>query len=84
MENKSVNIEWLKCPHGVDKRERCGQCISEYNSLIKGSFEHSQEPPTRIPIKRGCNVRDGSGCFCNGSCQDIIGYRDPLYPGEKL
>lgn len=35
---------------------------------------------TQIPIKRGCPNKGGQ-CFCPGTCNEIIGYRDRL-PGE--
>ena len=35
---------------------------------------------TKIPIKRGCPNKGGQ-CFCPGTCNEIIGYRDKL-PGE--
>ena len=34
----------------------------------------------KVPIKRGCPNKGGQ-CFCPGTCNEIIGYRDKL-PGE--
>lgn len=39
-----------------------------------------EEFSKKVPIKRGCPVRNG-GCFCTGVCQEVIGWRDKV-PGE--
>lgn len=85
MTKSKLNIEWVKCPHGIEKRSIIGcpdcekQKVEFYNSIIK----ERDNIPQKIPILRGCKAAENGGCFCNGSCQEIIGYREPLYPGEK-
>jgi len=78
---KDLNIVWEKCIHGVEKRNPmgCQQC-----RLQESTFTHvidTMYRAARIPIKRGCHAN--GPCFCNGSCKEIIGYRDPLFPGER-
>jgi hypothetical protein len=76
-----LNIVWEKCRHGFELRHgRCSECEKEKQDFLKVAFERRSQPPTRIPIYRGCDAK--SGCFCSGACKEIIGYRDPL-PGEN-
>jgi len=79
----NLNITWEKCHHGVEKRDigGCDKCREERNQLISAASKASIETTTRIPIKRGCTAN--GPCFCNGSCMEVIGYRDPLFPGER-
>ncbi len=77
-----IKIDWLKCHHGYELRNgRCPQCEAEKQNLFKQFIKGKDEPPTKIPIYRGCNAKDG--CFCSGHCREIIGYREPLYVGER-
>lgn len=77
---KSLNIVWEKCHHGIEKRHGCLQCEEEKRKFLKSVFERKAPfAQKRIPILRGCNSKDG--CFCTGRCNEVIGYRDPL-PGE--
>jgi len=39
------------------------------------------KPDRKVPILKGCMAAKNGGCFCNGSCKEIIGYRDKL-PNE--
>lgn len=77
------SIEWIKCHHGVEKRSLngCEECRKERDDLFSAVSKKAAEAPSRIPIKRGCRVM--APCFCSGACQEIIGYRDPLFPGER-
>lgn len=77
----ALNIEWLKCYHGVLKSQHCEQCESERRNYLNYLHQSKDEPPKRIPILRGCGAN--GPCFCTGRCRDIIGYRDPLFPGER-
>lgn len=77
----SIKIEWIKCPHGIEKRVGCSKCREEQQSFKSLLIHKRAEPQSKIPIKRGCHAI--GGCFCNGSCQEIIGYRDPLFEGES-
>lgn len=70
-----LHVEYLKCQHGIDQRQSCSLCDSLKSSYFKSAITADKEPPKRIPILRGCNAQ--------GGCRDIIGYRDPLYPGER-
>jgi hypothetical protein len=79
MEN--INIEWLKCRHGIEIRNYCVQCAKEKEEFHNAIFKQINTTETRIAITRGCPNR-GNPCFCSGVCHEIIGYRDPLYPGE--
>lgn len=81
--NNPLNIEFLICHHGVDKRHFCSECHDERQRFESTLRQHitNPEPPKRIPIYRGCNAN--GGCFCTGRCREIIGYRDPAYPGER-
>ena len=36
----------------------------------------------KVPIYRGCPNKGNGGCFCPGTCREIIGYRDKI-PGEN-
>lgn len=81
MRNNPLNIEYLKCIHGVDKRSHCHQCENYKSDLYKAAIEADKEPPKRIPIYRGCGAN--GPCFCTGRCRDIVGYRDPIFPGER-
>lgn len=75
------NIEWLKCPHGNFKKDgTCFQCEQQRYDYLKQASQSKLEPPSKIAIKRGCQNKDG--CFCTGKCNEIIGYRDPLFVGE--
>ncbi len=81
MKTDALNIVWEKCIHGIEKRNPmgCQQC-----RLQETTFSHiinTINKNTRIPIKRECTV--SGPCFCNGRCNEVIGYRDPLFPGEK-
>jgi hypothetical protein len=79
---QEINIEWLKCHHGFEKRlGQCPECRKERDNLFSAASMKQAQAPTRIPIKRGCT--SNGPCFCSGACQEIIGYREPLYPGEK-
>lgn len=40
-----------------------------------------EQKDSKVAIKRGCPNK-GSQCFCPGTCNEIIGYRDKL-PGEN-
>lgn len=79
----NLNITWEKCHHGIEKRAigGCDECRKERDKLFSKEGKAFAQPPTRIPIKRGCHAN--GPCFCDGSCQEIIGYRDPLFPGER-
>lgn len=55
------------------------QLAEEFNRNILAS-RSPQEVSNKVPIKRGCPVRNG-GCLCSGICQEIIGWRDKV-PGE--
>jgi len=77
-------IDWLKCIHGRELRYgRCPECEREKEKFKSLAFKQSMEVPKRIPIKRGCPSSGQGGCFCTGACQEIVGYREPLFPGEK-
>lgn len=77
-----IKIDWAVCKHGHPLRlGRCHECEKEKMEYKSLAFKKANEIPTRIAIKRGC--RANGGCFCDGSCQEIVGHRDPLYPGEK-
>lgn len=77
-----LHITWEKCHHGVEKRNYCEECCKERDNLFTTARKtDSSRIESRIPIKRGCPA--AGPCFCSGICQDIIGYRDPLFPGEK-
>lgn len=76
-----LHVEYTKCHHGVEVRFHCHECEDEKNRLFQSAVKASQEPPKRIPIYRGCQAQ--GGCFCTGRCKDIVGYRDPAYPGER-
>jgi hypothetical protein len=82
MNNNPLNIEYLKCHHGVDKRFHCQECDDEKNRFFNAISVADKEPPKRIPIYRGCGAN--GPCFCSGRCREVIGYRDPIYPGELL
>ena len=75
-----LNITWEYCQHGILKSNYCPQCQNQLNDFMTSARE-VHAAPTRIPIRRGCKAQ--GGCFCTGRCQDIIGYRDPLFPGER-
>lgn len=78
-----IKIDWVKCHHGVELRNgRCHKCEEEKNKMFQQFKQSESKPPTKIPIYRGCNAKDG--CFCSGRCREIIGYRNPLFLGEKL
>lgn len=78
-----IKIYWKTCKHGYELRYgRCPQCEKEKHEFIYNGLAKSLEPPKKIAIKRGCHSA-GEPCLCNGSCQEIVGYRDPLFPGEK-
>lgn len=81
--SNNLNITWEKCHHGVEKRQfgGCPICREERDKLFTASTKQAFEQPTRIPIRRGCHAN--GLCLCNGSCREIIGYRDPLFPGER-
>lgn len=81
MNSNPLNIEYLVCHHGIDKRNHCQECDNEKNRYFLSAAKTNKEPSKRIPILRGC-VANGP-CFCDGRCKDIIGYRDPLYPGKR-
>lgn len=81
----TLNITWEKCHHGVEKRSfiPCEECRKEKESFKLLAAKNSVDTaPARIPIRRGCSAQGGQ-CFCNGSCQEIVGYRDPLFVGER-
>lgn len=81
-----IKIEWVKCHHGVEKRLGCRQCEEEKTqskNYLNQIIKHKSEPPKKIPITRGCHAAANGGCFCSGACKEIIGYRDPLFPGEN-
>lgn len=82
---KDLNITWEKCHHGVEKRLTigCDECRKERDILFNGINKTSAQNLTwtRIPVKRGCTAN--GPCFCDGSCMEVIGYRDPLFPGER-
>ena len=72
-----LNIEYLQCSHGVDKRIRCPLCEKARRDLNNRISLAVKEQQRRIPIQRGC-PNSPNPCFCNGSCKEIIGYRDPM------
>lgn len=76
-------VEWIKCHHGFELRKgRCPLCEKERNDFLTQLFrEKPGTTPARIPIRRGC--RNQGGCFCSGSCKEIVGYRDPVFTSEK-
>lgn len=76
-----LNIEYLKCHHGVDKRIHCHQCETENRNFLNYLHDARNEPSNRIPIYRGCQAH--GGCFSTGKCKEIVGYRDPIFPGER-
>lgn len=83
MKISDLNIVWEKCIHGVEKRnpmgcQKCREEQKKYSDLFWGALPDTDK---RIPITRGCTAH--GPCFCDGSCKEIIGYRDPLFPGEK-
>jgi hypothetical protein len=81
----NLNIEILKCHHGVPKTTHCDKCAEEKNQYkLNTVYEyHSklENKTKRIPIYRGCSASLHGGCFCTGACKEIIAYRDPI-PGE--
>lgn len=80
---KDIKIHWTKCHHGNELRAgMCLECEKEKSAFILQAYKERQSSPQMIPIKRGCKAT--GGCFCNGSCQEVIGYREPLFPGEKI
>lgn len=78
---QALNVEWLKCHHGVLKSHFCHECHDERERYKQSFFQQATEPPKRIPIYKGCYAAQHGGCFCTGDCKTIVGYRDPI-PGE--
>lgn len=72
----NLNIEWVKCHHGIEKRAGCPLCEKEKSEWFRKLSDDSKKKPTRVPIYRGCSAREG--CFCSGKCKEIVGYRDPI------
>lgn len=77
MEQQTI-ITWVKCHHGVEKRNPlgCEQCRKEKdNFLYLANKAKNGGIDKKIPITRGCKNKT---CFCNGSCMEVIGYREPM------
>ena len=83
---QEIKIEWVKCHHGIEKRSPipCEQCRKEKDELFSKFNKqlYDDSAPTKIAIKRGC-PNSPNPCFCTGICNEIIGYRTPLFVGEK-
>ena len=66
--------------HMKDKaRFNQSQSINFYDKIPPPKF--NEEETNKVPVKRGCMVAKNGRCFCDGSCEEIVGYRDKL-PGE--
>lgn len=77
----NINIEYVKCIHGFEKRfGKCPECLKDQQKFLLNIVEN-KKVDNRIPIRKGCTAN--GGCFCDGSCKEVIGYRDPLFPNEK-
>lgn len=76
-----IKYDWLTCIHGHELRfGKCPECERAKDQYKSLAFQQKKEIVTKIPIRRGCKAQ--GGCFCDGSCKDIIGYREPIFPGE--
>lgn len=48
------------------------------NEYVKRALDLQNK---KVPIYRGCPNTGMGGCFCPGTCREIIGWRDKI-PGE--
>jgi hypothetical protein len=58
-----------------EDKEYIGINKNYYQSNLNGLDDKFKN---KVPVKRGCKAVE---CFCNGSCKEIIGWRDRL-PNE--
>lgn len=54
--------------------------MSKYTVPSMAGYVPDSSSIGKVPIYRGCSNKT---CFCDGSCQQIVGYRDRI-PGEII